>query len=155
MTSGVGTTTRKYLLAMSIVMLVTGVGFYFWNHSQSEDDIHHAETMLAGKTAAEIDELYTTQTGMTFAEIKAHQRGLVNLQLAGNLALAGVFFGMWFLAKRNAYAAALIAAFMFLAVLVITTIYEPRTIMQWITIKALFAFGLIQAVRAARHERSV
>jgi hypothetical protein len=148
-----GVTTRKYLLAMSVVMLVTGVGFYFWNHSQSEDDIRTAETAVAGKSAAEVDELYTAQTGMTFEEAKAHQRGLVNLQLAGNLALAGIFFGMWFLAKTNAYAAALIASFMFVAVLVITTLYEPRTLVQWITVKALLAFGLVQAVRAGRAER--
>jgi hypothetical protein len=153
--SGGGRTTRKWLIALSIITAVSGIFFFVMSRSESEADIAKAEELLAGHTTEEKDAIYQQQFGMTFDEIKAHQRGLVNLQFGVNLALAVIYLGLWFWARTNPYAAALVAFLLFITVIVVSGVYEPKTLVQGILLKILFTIGLVQAIKAGREERQL
>jgi hypothetical protein len=150
-----GSTARKWLLALSIITAIGGIAMYFYTNGESEADIAKAESILAGHTTAEKDAIYQQQVGMTFEEVKAHQRGLVKLQLVTNIALSVLFLGLWFWARTNPYAAALVAFLLFITVIVVSAVYEPKTLVQGIVVKILFTIGLIQAIKSGREERRI
>ena len=153
MTSSAIGIARKWILAFSIVTASSAVVMFFIGRDQSEQDIANAERLLEGRSTADKDAIYQEQFGMTFEQAKARQRSLVNLQLVVNLALAAVCLGLWLWARTRPYAAAVTTLVLFLSVVAGFGIYEPRTLLQSVLLKILFAFGLIQAIRAGRDAR--
>ncbi|MFN0251381.1 MAG: hypothetical protein ACKV2T_31185 [Kofleriaceae bacterium] len=148
-------TARKWLLAISIITLVSGLIFYGINKSEMEKQLRDAEVQLSHLTPAERDEALKQTVNMTWDEVVAHDRGLVNMLLAINIALSVIYFGLWFWAKKNAYAAALVALLLFLTVIVASAVWEPQTLYQGILIKILFIAALGKAVAAGREERRI
>lgn len=146
-------TARKWLLAISIITLLSGLVFYAINKSDMEKQLRDAEQQLAGFTPEERDARLKEAVNMTWDEVVAHDRGLVTLLLVVNVALSVIYFGLWFWAKKNAYAASLVALLLFLTVIVISAVYEPSTLYQGVLIKILFIAALVKAVTAGREER--
>ena len=118
-----------------------------------EKQISQAETQIAGIDPVQRDELMKQQTGMTWDEAKAHDRGQVNLLLFVNIGLSIVYFGMWIWAKRNALAASVTALLLFITVIVVNGVYDPKTLPQGIIVKIFFIGALAKAISAAQEER--
>lgn len=60
---------------------------------------------------------------------------------------------MWFWAKRNALAATVTALLLFITVIGVNAVYEPKSIAQGVVIKILFIAALAKAISAALEER--
>lgn len=146
-------TARKWLLAISIITLISGLVFYAINKGEIEKQLRDAEVQLSGFTPEERDARLKQAVGMTWDEVVAHDRGIVRLLLIVNIALSVIYFGLWFWAKTKPYAAALVALLLFLTVIVISAVWEPSTLAQGILIKILFIAALAKAVMAGREER--
>lgn len=146
---------RKWLLAISAITLVTGFIFYAINKDEVEKQIRQAEVQIAGIDPQTRDQLMKDQTGMTWEEAKAHDRGQVNLLLFVNIGLSIVYFGMWIWAKRNALAASVTALLLFVTVIGVNAVYEPKTLAQGIIVKIFFIAALAKAISAAQEERRI
>lgn len=146
-------TARKWLLAISIITLISGFVFYAINKSDMEKQLHDAEMQLAHLAPAERDAALQQAVGMSWDEVVAHDRGLVNMLLAVNVGLAVIYLGLWFWARKNAYAASLVALLLFVTVIVASAVWEPSTLAQGVLVKFLFLAALIKAVTAGREER--
>jgi hypothetical protein len=144
---------RKWLMAISINTLISGFGFYAINKSEVEKQIRQAELQIANIDPVTRDELMKQQTGMTWEEAKAHDRGQVNLLLFVNIGLAIVYLGMWFWARRNPLAATVIALLLFITVIVVNSVYDPKTLAQGVLVKIFFIAALAKAISAAQEER--
>ncbi|CAN5922722.1 hypothetical protein BH11GEM2_BH11GEM2_36940 [soil metagenome] len=144
---------RKWLLAISIISLLSGLVFYSVNRSDMEKQLRDAEAQLSGLSPEVRDARLQEAVGMTWDEIVAHDHGIVTLLLVINIALAVIYFGLWFWAKSNPYAASLVALLLFFTVIVISAVYEPSTLAQGILVKILFTGALLKAVTAGREER--
>ncbi|MGE0871684.1 MAG: hypothetical protein AB7P03_24205 [Kofleriaceae bacterium] len=151
--SGKLQTARKWLLAISILTLIGGLVMFAIQRSSVESQIRDAEQQIVGADPALVDEHMMKEVGMTFEQAKAHDRGMVKLFLAINIALAVVYFGLWFWAKNNPYTAALVALLLFITVVVISGILEPKTLYQGVLVKILFTAALIKAVSEGREAR--
>jgi hypothetical protein len=144
---------RTWLLAISIITLISGLVFFAIQKPEVEKQIREAEVATAGIDPVERDRLMRKEVGMSFSEAMAHDRGQVTLLLAINVSLAVIYFGLWFWAKKNPYMAALIALMLFLAVIVVSAVFDPKTIAQGVIVKVLFLLALTRAVKAGNEER--
>jgi hypothetical protein len=148
-------TARKWLLAISIITMISGFVFYAINKGEMEKQLRDAEVQLSHMSPQERDEALMQTVGMTWDEVVAHDKGLVNMLLVVNISLSVIYFGLWFWAKKNAYAASLVALLLFLTVIVASAVWEPQTLYQGILIKILFIAALVKAVSAGREERRI
>ena len=146
---------RKWLMAVSIITLLTGFVFWAINNDKVEKDIREAETATMGMDPAMRDELVKQETGMTWEEAKAHDRGQVKLILFVNIGLAVLYLGMWFWARRNALAATVTALLLFVTVIGVNAVYDPKTIAQGMILKIFFIAALAKAISAAQEERRI
>lgn len=144
---------RKWLLAISIITLISGFIFYAMQKSDVEKEIRAAEAATEYMDPAERDRLMVQEVGMTFQEALDHDRGMVTMLLVVNIALAVIYFGLWIWAKRNPYLAALIALLLFLTVIVVSAVIEPKSLAQGVLLKILFIMALARAVKAGADER--
>jgi hypothetical protein len=144
---------RKWLVAISVITLISGLVFYAINKSEVEKQIREAEAQIANVDPETRDSLMKQQIGMTWDEAVAHDRGQVNLFLFINIGLAIAYLGMYFWAKRNPLAATVTALLLFITVMVGNAVYEPKTIYQGIILKIFFIGALAKAISAAQEER--
>lgn len=142
---------RNWLLAVSILTLISGLLFFALNKQQVEREIREAESAIAGMDPADRDAALKAEIGMTWDEAVAHDRGMVNLQLAINIGLAVLYFGLWFWAAKNPLAASVTALLLFVTTIVISAVLEPKTIGQGVIVKIFFTLALAKAI-AAGHE---
>jgi cytochrome bd-type quinol oxidase subunit 2 len=146
---------RRYILAVAILTLVSGVVIYMVQKSQVEAQIRNAEAAMAGIDPEERDRVMKERIGMTWAEAVEYDRRMVVANLVVNLVLTAVYFGLWIWARRNAFAAALSALLIFLTVVVVSAIVEPKTLYQGILIKIIVVGGLLTAVSAGYRARRI
>jgi len=146
---------RRWLVAVAILTGLTGIGMYFIQSSAVEKQIRDAERKMAGIPPAERDARMKDSIGMTWQQAIEHDRGGVKLLLFVNLGLAATFFGLWIWAKRNAFAASVIALILFLTVIVVGAILEPASLAQGWLVKIFFTAALAKAIAAAYRERTV
>lgn len=146
---------RKWLLVICILTVISGVVMYFIQKSQVESQLKTAESQLAGMDPAARDALLKANTGMTWDEAVAHDRGQVNMLLVVNLVLAVLYLGMWVWAKKNALGATLVAFFLFTGVMVANVVMDPKTLAQGVVVKVVFITILIKAIQAAFEERKL
>lgn len=144
---------RKWLLAVSIITLVSGLIFFAINKQEVEKEIDQVTAQVRGIDPAELDRRFQQNIGMTFQEAIDHDRGLVNMLLAVNLALAAGYLVLWFWAKKKPLPASIIALIMFVTTVVISAVYDPSTIHQGILVKVFFTLALVRAITAANQER--
>lgn len=146
---------RKWLMAISIITLVSGFIFYAIGKDEVEKEIREAETQTAGIDPQTLDQLMKEQVGMTWEEAKAHDRGQVNLLLFVNIGLAIAYLGLWMWAKRNALAASVTALLLFVTVIGVNAVYDPKTLAQGVIVKIFFIAALAKAISAAQEERRI
>jgi len=146
---------RKWLLAISVITLISGFIFYAMGKDDVEKQIRDGEAQMSGIDPETRDTLMKEKIGMTWEQAKAHDRGQVNLLLFVNIGLCIVYFGMFLWAKRNALAASVTALLLFIAVIVVNGVLDPKTIPQGFLIKIFFIAALAKAISAAQEERNI
>jgi hypothetical protein len=144
---------RKWLLAVAIITLLSGLLFYAINKQEVEKEIDQVTRQVRGIDPAELDRRFQQNIGMTFQDAIDHDRGMVNLLLAVNLALSAGYLVLWAWAKRKPLPAAIIALIMFVTTVVISAVYDPSSIHQGIIVKIFFTLALVRAITAANQER--
>ena len=144
---------RKWLVIVAVTTLLYGFIFYAINKDEVEKQIHQAEAQIANVDPEVRDQLMKEQTGMTWDEAVAHDRGRVNLLLFVNIGLAIVYMGMFFWAKRNPLAATVTALILFITVIALNAVDDPKTLAQGIILKIFFIGALAKAISAAQEER--
>jgi hypothetical protein len=144
---------RRWLLAISILTLISGIVMFLIQLHALDKDLHEAEIATSHLTPAERDELFKQEIGMTFQEAVDHDRGTLTLHLVVNIVLSCIYFGLWIWAKKNPYMAALIALILFLTVIVVSAVLEPKSLVQGILVKVLFVSALGKAVKAGAEAR--
>jgi hypothetical protein len=149
------TAARKWLLAISILTLASGLVLFALQRGEVEKQIRAAEAQTAHIDPATRDALLKEKTGMTWAQAVRHDRGQVNLLLGVNLALAVVYLGLFFWARRNALAATVIALILFITVIGVSAVFDPKTLVMGIPIKVLFVAALLAAIGSAQRERKL
>jgi hypothetical protein len=149
------TKARKWLLALSILTLITGFGMYALQRSEVDKQIRDAEAQMASIDPATRDAMLKDKIGMTWAQAVKHDRGQVKLLLGVNIALAAIYLGLFFWARRNALAATVTALILFITVHAINAVLDPKTLPQGIVIKILFIAALAAAISAAQRERKL
>lgn len=142
-------TGRGWILAVSILTLIGGGAMYAVGRAAAEKEIAKAEANMAHLTPEERDAAIKESIGMTWAEAVAHDRGQLNVLLVVNLILAVVYLGLWWWARSNPFAAALVALFIFLTTQGIGAVIEPKTLVQGVLMKILIIAGLGSAVSGA------
>jgi hypothetical protein len=148
-------TARKWLLAVSILTLLTGFVLYALNKSSVEDQIRDAAAKTAQMDPAQRDALMMQNVHMTWDQAVAHDRGQVNMLLAINIGLSVVYLGLFFFAKKNALTASVIALLLFITVIAVNAVFEPTSLAQGIIVKILFIAALAKAISAAVQERKL
>jgi hypothetical protein len=146
-------TARKWLIAVGIMTWVSGVAFYFIQKSQVEDEIGKVEAQVAQLSPEQRDAAFKTATGMTYAEAVAHDRGQVTMLLIINLALGVIYLGLSFAVRKNALVATVIALLLFVTVIAVSAMFDPKTLAQGVYLKIVFVVALASAVQAAVQAR--
>jgi hypothetical protein len=146
---------RKWLLAISILTFVTGLIFFGIQRSEVEKQIREAAAQIANIDPATRDAIFKEKIGMTWDQAIEHDRGQVKLTLGVNIALAAIYLGLFFWARRNALGATVTALILFITVHVINAVVEPETIHKGILVKILFVAALGAAISAAQRERKL
>lgn len=143
---------RGWILAVSIMTLIFGIGVYLVGKNQVESELAGFQAQMALLTPEqreEVDAKLKTEHGLTIAEVPAHDRGMVQMLLVVNVVLSAIFFGLYLWARKNPFAAALIALLIYLSVTLVNAMIEPKSLAQGVPFKILFAAGLISAISAA------
>jgi RNA polymerase subunit RPABC4/transcription elongation factor Spt4 len=146
---------RKWLFAIALLTMLTGVIFYFIQKADVEKQIDEARIQVAGIPPDVLDERFKAATGMTWQEAIDHDRGLVYMLLAVNLALGALYLVLWWWAKTKPLPAAVIALLLFITTHVINAVMQPASIYQGILVKILFTLALVRAITAAKEERNL
>lgn len=144
---------RKWLLAVSVLTLISGLVFFGLNQQQVEKEIRDGEAATAHLEPAERDAMMKAETGMTWEEAVAHDRGTVKLQLAINIGLALLYLGLWGWAKRNPLGAAVTALMLFVTTIAVNMVLDPKTIAQGVFVKVFFTIALVKAISAGYEAR--
>jgi MFS superfamily sulfate permease-like transporter len=144
---------RKWLFAIALLTMLTGVVFYFIQKAEVEKQIDQARIQVAGIPPDQLDERFKAATGMTWQEAIDHDRGMVNMLLAVNLVLGALYLVLWWWAKTKPLPAAVIALLLFITIHVINAVMQPESIYQGILVKILFTLALVRAITAANEER--
>jgi hypothetical protein len=140
---------RTVILVVAILALLGGIVFYFLGSSNVETEITKVENQIAAFTPeqrAAFDANIQSQSGMSWEEAKASDRGAVRLQLATNVGLSLLYFGLWIWAKKNTLGAAMVALSVYVTVVVGSAIFDPKTIAQGIIMKIIIVSALVSAI---------
>jgi hypothetical protein len=150
---------RRWLLTMAILTLVAAIAFFAIGRSEVEKQIQSAEAQTRTLTPEQRDAAAKKALGLTWDEAMARDRRNVVLLFAVNVALAAIYGGLWYWAKRNALAASLVALTLYITVTVVSLVLSPETMMQglaqgWI-VRVVFVGVLLRAVLSAVKERKL
>jgi hypothetical protein len=146
---------RKWLMAISIITLISGFAFYAIQSEQADKIIRESAQNLSSLDAAQRDAAVQAEVHMTWDQWVSHTRGQVTLFLFINIGLAAVYFGMFFWAKRNPLAASVTALLLFITVMGVNAVYDPKSLAQGVIVKIFFVGALAKAISAAQEERKL
>jgi hypothetical protein len=144
---------RKWLVAISIIFLVSGFVFYAIQKDDAEKVIRESENNLAMLDAGQRDQAVMAEVGMTWDQWVSHTRNQVTMNLLLNIGLAVSFIGLFFYAKKNPLTATVMALLLYLSVIAYNAIEDPKTLPQGFIVKILFIGALAKAITAAKEER--
>ncbi len=145
---------RRWMLIVAVLTLFAALYSYFSGMSEVDKEIRESEASFVGMTAAERNAEIKATSGMTWPELIEKARGLVRLQAGILGALGTAFFGLWWWAQSNPFAAALTALLMYLTSQVIGAMVEPESLLKGILIKIIIVVALFSAVSAGHRERA-
>ncbi len=145
---------RRWMLIVAVLTLFGALFSYFAGMSEVDKQIREAEEAFRGMTPAERDAQIKAASGMTWNELVEHDHGIVRLQAGILGALAVAFFGLWWWAQTNAFAAALTALLLYITSMLIGAMVDPASIVKGILIKGVIVVALFSAVSAGHRERA-
>jgi hypothetical protein len=145
---------RKWLMIVAVLTWVSGAIFYFLGKAEVDKQIAQAERQTAGISPELRDQVMKRETGMTFQEAVDHDRGQVRLLLVVNIVLGAIYVGLWLWAAKAPLPATVIALLIFVTVVVVNVIIDPKTLAQGIIVKIAVIGGLGSAVAAAVKSRA-
>src|SRR5262245_26042289 len=94
--------------------------------------------------------LYTVSVLLILALVGGHVgRKQLTILLASNLTLTAIHIGLFIWARREPFAAAIVALTLFITVQVVNIAMDPNSITRGIPIKVLFIGALWQAIAAS------
>jgi hypothetical protein len=137
----------KWLLALSIIFVLFGTGYGLYVRSQAEK----ARAVLDDR--AESDTLTVEGKTWTVAELRKQIDREVWWMFGANYFLAAVMLGLFFWSRRAPFPAMVTGLCVYLAVIVLNAVIDPKTLYQGILIKALFISAMIAGIKAAMEER--
>ena len=135
----------KWILAISILFVVFGTFFGFMQKSNAKD---------AKKNLAQFDDSYVWEAPIygkeyTVGELRAQIDNEVVLVFVTNYFLAIVMFGLYLWARTSPFPAMITALCVYLVVIVLNAVIDPKTIIQGIIIKIIFISALIAGIKAS------
>lgn len=144
---------RAWLVAVAILTLIGGLVFWAIGKDRVEKDIRTVELELVNVDHETRDQMFLRETGMTWEQVKAHDRRAVTIGLFIHIGLALAYFALFFWAKRKALAATVTALLLFVGVHAADALYDPAALTRGILLKVLFVVALVKGILAALDER--
>ncbi len=139
----------KWVLAISILFAVFGTFFGIQTAREAET----ARQKLAGESPD--TEFQVDGRVWTVQELRETIDREVVLVFTINYVLALTMLGMFFWAKKSPVPALVTALCIYLAVIAVSGIYDPATLVKGVALKILCIVGLVGGIRAALAERAV
>lgn len=140
---------RSTIKWLGVLFALSGVLFYL-------GQLGTTETALAGLEGMPPDAVLDPIEGQVYTV--AELRSLIQWEswsiLVFNLGLAATMAGLFFWAKRSAFAAILTAAAVYAAVIVTNAIIDPATIPQGFLIKGIVILFLARGIKSELHLRA-
>lgn len=137
----------RWLLAISIIFALFGTGYGFYARSQANE----AHEVLAGR--ADSETMVVEGKTYTVAELRKQIDREVWLTFGANYFLALVMLGLYFWSRRAPFPAMVTGLCVYLAVIVLNAVVDPKTLYQGFIIKILFISALVAGIKAALEER--
>ena len=141
---------RSVIVALSVLFVLGGVVMYFVTRSQADDAI--------GKLSGTSDTALLREPiagASTVGELKAAIEREPWQALGLNLFLAAVMLGLWFWSKKALLAAVITALGIYVAVIVASALFDPKTLAQGIIMKVIVISGLAKGVQSALAARKL
>jgi hypothetical protein len=145
------TTAAKWILAVSIMFVIFGTIIGFVQKSQASKAMEN----LAKYSDSEVLQIPNDDNEYTVAELKSKINQEVVLVFLTNYFLALVMFGFYVWARRSPFPAMITALCVYLAVMVLSAIVDPKTLVQGLVIKIIFIGALIAGIKASLVTRGV
>ena len=141
----------KWILALSILFIVFGTILGFMQKSVAEK---------AQKNLAQFEESHVWETPIngkqyTVGELRSKVDQEVILVFFTNYFLAAVMFALYLWARSSPFPAMVTALCVYLSVIVLNGIIDPKTLIQGIVIKVIFIGALVAGIKASLVARSV
>lgn len=137
----------RWLLAISIIFVLFGTGYGLYARSEAGK----AHEVLDGY--ADSDQLTVEGKTYTAAELRRQIDREVWLTFGANYFLALVMLGLFFWSRRAPFPAMVTGLCVYLAVIVLNAVIDPKTLYQGILIKILFISALVAGIKTALEER--
>ncbi len=145
------TTAAKWILAVSIMFVIFGTIIGFVQKSQASKAMEN----LAQYSDSEVLQLPNDANEYTVAELKSKINQEVIFVFLSNYFLALVMFGLYLWARRSPFPAMITALCVYLAVMVLSAMVDPKTLFQGLIIKIIFIGALIAGIKASLVTRGV
>jgi hypothetical protein len=141
----------KWILAISIMFIVFGTILGLMQKSTADK----ATNNLAQYEASDIWQTPINGKNYTIGELRTQIRREVAFVFGTNYFLAAVMFGLYLYSRRAPFPAMVTALCVYLAVIVLNGIIDPKTIIQGIVIKIIFISALIAGIKASLAARGL
>jgi hypothetical protein len=141
---------RTVIVALSVLFVLGGVVMYFITRSQADDAL--------GKLSGASDSALLREPiagASTVGELKAAIERELWQALGLNLFLAAVMLGLWFWSKKSLLAAVITALGIYVAVMVASALFDPKTLAQGIIMKIIVISALAKGVQSALAARKL
>ena len=137
----------NWLLILALMFVVFGTIFGLHNRSQAEQ----ARVQLA--QFSDDQQLTVENHTYTVAELRKKIDREVYLLFGLNYFLAVVMLGLHVWSRRSPFPAMLTGLCVYLAVIALDAIVDPKTLFQGVLIKVIFIGAMIAGIKAALQER--
>ena len=141
----------RWILAISIMFLIFGTFLGFRQKSVAED----AQKKIAPYEESHVWEMPINGKNYTVGELRDKIEQEVILVFITNYFLAAVMFGLYLWARRSPFPALVTALCVYLSVIVLNGIVDPKTLVQGIIIKIFFITALIAGIKTSLVARGI
>jgi hypothetical protein len=137
----------RWLIILAVLFAIFGTFFGMKAKSEADTALDQISFLDDSHTLPVDGETYTV------AELRQKVKQEVWLIFGANYFLAVIMVGLFFWAKRNPLSAMVTGLAIYLAVIVLNAIIDPKTIVQGILIKFIFIGAMVGGIKAALAER--
>lgn len=134
---------RTTILVVAILFILGGAYYYF----DGRNEIQKAEKEIdAARGNERFDQDRVAEADREIKKASAQN----TVQLAVNVLLVLCYFGLWMWAKTSPMPATLAALILFVTLMAVNAVIEPKTLVRGIIVKVLIIAFLVKAVDSAR-----